>query len=146
MAEERVSRLYTPDILALAIDLADYPLSRPFTHHAVLRSRSCGSAIEIGLDVGDDGAVTSVGLRVTACAIGQAAAAIFARGARNRTSEQIGEVTQAIELWLAGKGDEPSWPGFAMLHKVKPFTGRHEALLLPWRAAILALSIHDPRR
>lgn len=146
MADDQVSRLYSPDILALAINLADYPLSRPFTHHSVLRSRSCGSEIEIGLDEGDDGTVSSLGLRVTACAIGQAAAAIFANGGKGRTAEQIGQSTRAIELWLTGESAEPCWPGFAVLHKVKPFTGRHEALLLPWRAAILALSIHDTRR
>ena len=134
------SRLYTADILALATSLADYPLHRSFDRTAIARSRSCGSEVEIGIDLAPGGGIAAIGLKVTACAIGQAAAAIFAKTASGTTSVVLGDMLDQCESWLGGSARLPDWPDFATLAPAREFPGRHGALLLPWKAAILALS------
>ena len=62
--------LYTPEILALAVELADYPLSDELPLRGEARSRVCGSRVALGLATGADGSVAEAGARVTACAIG----------------------------------------------------------------------------
>ena len=142
-----MTKLYTPEILALAVSLADYPrLSAPDAS-AEARSRTCGGTltIDLTLDAGDR--VAALGLAVSACAIGQAAAAVFAQAAQGRTAEDMRASLHGIEAWL---GDEnaglPDWPGFAVLEPARAFPGRHGAILLPWRAATDALcKAEEPR-
>ena len=76
MASSRAPALYSTELLALAIELADYPFdaAAPAKGHA--RSRSCGSVIDLS---SSGGSLEDLGLRVSACAVGQASAAIFAR-------------------------------------------------------------------
>lgn len=87
-----------------------------------------------------DDTVTTIGLRVSACAIGQASAAIFARSAIGRTDSDLQRALGSVESWLAGSNRIPQWPDLDLLGKAKDYPGRHEAILLPWRAAISALS------
>ena len=132
--------LYSPPMLALAVELARYPLDPASTSVAEIRSRTCGSTLRLACNVDDGGAITQLGLQVSACAVGQASAAIFASQAVGRDAADLEQAAQGIEDWLAGKGPQPDWPRFEMLEPALPHTGRHEAILLPWRAAREALS------
>ena len=58
------------------------------------------------------GAVTRIGMQVSACAVGQSSAAVL---------------------------DPPDWPGFDALLPAQAHSGRHGALLLPWKAVVEAL-------
>lgn len=138
--------LYTPQILALAAALADYPLASDFAHRASARSRTCGSVIEIGLDTGADGMICRVGIRLAACAIGQASAAIMAAGLAGRTPAQVLAVRTALQGWLAGAGALPAWPQMELLTPALPHKGRHGALILPWTAACEALCSAEASR
>ena len=139
MGQERAIPLYTPQILALAVALADYPLGEDFKYTANARSRTCGSAISIGLDVKTDGAIASVGVAATACAIGQASAAIFLQDCAGRSASDIANALGAIEAWLAGVGPRPDWNGIEQLEPARQHPGRHGAIPLAWKAATLAL-------
>ena len=75
-------RLYTAQVLGLATQLAAWPWDEALPLQGAGRSRSCGSSLELGLGLDDHGRIARLGLRAQACAIGQAAAAIFAEGAR----------------------------------------------------------------
>lgn len=132
--------LYTPEILALAVELARYPLddTRPLRGDA--RSRVCGSRVVVGIDTDEDGRIAAIGARVSACAIGQAAAALFLRSARGRDTGALTGALSEIERWLAGAEVEPDWPGIAALASARAFPARHAAILLPWKAALAALS------
>jgi len=132
--------LYTPEILGLAAQLADYPqdLSLPLVGSA--RSKSCGSTVSIQLATGDAGQITRLGIAAHACAIGQAATTIFARAARGRSAADIAEAESAISAWLAGEGALPDWPGLAAIAPAVAYPARHGAILLAWRAALTALS------
>ena len=84
--------------------------------------------------------IAGVGLRVTACAIGQAAAVIFAQDSAGRNIKGLSRVRDQIKDWLSGGKALPDWNGIEQLSEAKHFPGRHEAILLPWSAAIEALS------
>ena len=134
------AKLYTREILSLATQLANYPYIDDARANASVRSRSCGSTLDIALLTGSNGEICGVGMKVTACAVGQAAAAIFARAAEGRDAGDIDTADAALQAWLAGSGEPPEWPGIAFLAAAREFPGRHEAIRLPWRAARQALS------
>ena len=79
MTASRGAVLYSTALLSLAVDLANFPFdaSAIATGHA--RSRTCGSTVE--LSSRSEHEIANLGLKVAACAVGQAAAAIFAREA-----------------------------------------------------------------
>lgn len=133
-------KLYTPELLALTLELGEHPFDESMPHHGRARSPSCGSTLAMGLAMDEGRAVSQFGMRVQACAVGQAAAAIFARHVTGRDPEQLAEALTAMEAWLEGTDGQPAWPDLAMLEPARAFKGRHGAILLPWRAAVDALS------
>ena len=139
MPERDSAPLYTPEMLALAVALADYPPLDRAAARGEAVSRTCGSNIALDLTLSPDGAVDALGLRVSACAVGQAAAAIFARAAPGKSGEEIARAEGAIADWLGG-GPLPDWPGIDTIAAARDRPGRHGAILLPWRAASTALS------
>lgn len=142
MANEMSSadRLYTPDLLALTLRLADYPWAEDLPLSGESRSRSCGSTLAMGLLLDGQGRIDGIGLRARACAVGQASAAIFAAAAKGKTFEDIEASARAMEDWLAGNGYLPDWPGIGAIEAARSFPGRHGAMMLPWQAALAALS------
>ena len=131
--------LYTPEILASAMELTAFPWIE--THHfkGAARSRSCGSAIEIGLSLDLHGHVAAVGVKPHACAVGQAAAAIFAKGAIGLGRNDLLGARETLAKWLAGGDAEPAWPGIALLEPARAYAARHGAILLAWDAGLDAL-------
>lgn len=143
-------RLYTPEMLGAAVELANYPLLETLTYRGEARSVSCGSSLHIGFTLDDRRAIIATGLRARACAVGQASAAIFVRHAKGLTLEDIACAQGNILNWLGQKTDEgtadisqPNWPDFSIIAAARDFPGRHGAIILPWRAAIAALSKTD---
>ena len=131
--------LYNPQVLGLATSLAAYPLSADLPLRGAARAVTCGSLIEIGLDCDSTGKITRIGLRAQACAIGQAAAAIFAGGALGTDQASLTLALADIEQWLAG-GVVPAWPGITAIAPARDYPARHGAILLAWRAALVALT------
>ncbi len=140
MSEANAAKLYSPQLLALSATLADYPFNDSFTLIGEARSRTCGSVIKLGLDMSQHGAITRVGMQVTACAIGQSSAAIMATDAVGRSVADIAAMPAQIETWLKDAGPLPAWPGFEALAPAKEHPGRHGALMLVWNAAREVLS------
>lgn len=127
--------LYTPELLGRATSLAAYPLDEGLPLRTSARSQSCGSSLMLGLATDPAGAIARVGLKSQACAIGQAAAAIFAGGARGRTAEQIAAAEAGLSAWLSGSGEQPDWPGLELLAPARAYPARHGAIKLAWTAA-----------
>lgn len=143
MTRNQGNTFYSPALLQLASELANHPLDKAHAYQAHARTRSCGSTIAIGLELDPGGTVSKVGLRVSACALGQASAAIFARAVIGKSEAQIAAASDQIARWLEAEADcpvSPDWPGFAPLEPARAHKGRHEALRLPWQAALSALS------
>ncbi len=132
--------LYTPEILGLAAALADYPADASLPLSGSARSKSCGSSLTMQLAIDDAGLIARLGIAAHACAIGQAAIAIFARAAPGRSVADIAMAERAIVAWLAGEGGLPDWPGLGAITPAAAYHARHGAILLAWRAALAALS------
>jgi len=135
--------LYTPEILALAVELAEFPLDEARPLRGGAQSRVCGSRVTVAMRADDAGRIGDIGARVSACAIGQAAAALFLRSAQGRDAAGIAIALEEIEAWLTGAQVEPKWPGIGVLASARAFPARHAAILLPWKAALAALSNRD---
>lgn len=140
MTARAAAKLYSPELLGLATGLAAFPLSDDLPLRAEARSRSCGSVIALGLGLDETGRIARIGMQVSACAIGQASAALLAQGVSGRDAGAVDAAAAALTQWLAGEGALPDWPGIAALAPARDHPGRHGALLLPWTAARTALS------
>jgi NifU-like protein involved in Fe-S cluster formation len=78
MSARASTKLYSPALLGLATGLARFPLTGDLPLRAETRSRSCGSVIALGVALDGAGMVARIGMQVSACAIGQASAALLA--------------------------------------------------------------------
>lgn len=137
-------RLYTPELLGLAVELARWPRLETAALQGEARSPTCGSTLVMDLAVDGPGRIIALGMTVRACAVGQAAAAIFARHALGLDADHLALSLRRLESWLAGEGPLPNWPDLAMLEPARSYRARHGAMLLPWRAAMAALSSTAP--
>ena len=133
-------KLYTPEMLGLAVELARWPLAQTLTLRGDARSPSCGSTLAVALALDEEQRIEQIGMQVRACAVGQAAAAIFARHAAGRGAAEIDAALDRLDAWLAGEGAMPDWPDLELIAAASDYPGRHGAILLPWRAASSALS------
>jgi NifU-like protein involved in Fe-S cluster formation len=133
-------RLYTPELLGLAVELVRFPPLHQPTVHAEARSSTCGSTVAIDLEISAQQQIEQLGMRVHACAVGQAAAAIFAKQAVGLDQASIAETLAQLESWLGNRGEPPDWPGLEAIFPARDFPGRHGAIMLPWKAAMAALS------
>ena len=131
--------LYTTDILRLAVEAAGYPRLAAPDGSSSGRTPVCGSAITLDVAMGDDGTVAAVGFDIQACALGQASSAIMARGIIGQTPAQLADAAQQLADWLTGGRDTPpEWPMIDHLAPARSRAGRHEAIVLSFRAAAKA--------
>ena len=137
-------RLYTPELLALAVELARFPRLEEATTQGEARSPTCGSTLAMDIELDEAGRIQRLGMTVRACAVGQASAAIFARHAGGRNPEAMARSLGQLEAWLAGDGPVPGWPDLALVEPARAHPARHGAMLLPWKAALAALSSTTP--
>lgn len=143
MASSRAPALYSTELLALAIELADYPFDAAASAVGHARSRSCGSVIDLS---SSGGSLEDLGLRVSACAVGQASAAIFARESSGMDAAAVAAMVENLGEWLQDQAPSSILPRLELLEPARPHLGRHEAILLPWRAALDALSKTEAAR
>ena len=131
--------LYTPEVLALATRLAHFPIDDALPLHGTARSQTCGSAISLAIALDAGSCISAIGLRSHACAIGQAAAAIFAQAAIGLNRSDIEAALDQIASWLGGGRGLPDWPGLCALGAAREYPARHGAIMLAWKAAADAL-------
>jgi NifU-like protein involved in Fe-S cluster formation len=132
--------LYNHDILRLATSLVpDDHLKNPIGN-AEKRSPLCGSRIYAEVAVDDGGMITDIALRASACAMGQASAAILRENARGHHLHDVVIIRAGIANALADKGIMPDiWQQLELLTPARDYKARHAAILLPYDALIAAL-------
>lgn len=132
--------LYTRDILRFASAIPHLGLLADPHGSVDLRSPVCGSRVQLTLRLDPDAHVAALGQLVTACAFGQASAALMGAHAIGRSRDDVDQALQQLTRWLAGEAETPgSWPNLATLAPARPKTGRHGAILLPFRAFLAAI-------
>lgn len=140
MAEGMTTPLYTTELLRLAASIPD-PKALDRVDRAVeTRAPTCGSRIRMEVQLDDEGRVAALSQQVEACAFGQASAALMSASAIGCDQRQAGQAVADLGAWLSGEADEPgNWPGLRALEPARSRPGRHGAILLPFKALLLAL-------
>ena len=130
--------LYTTEILRLAASLPEPRELDRTDGRAELRSPTCGSRIVTSVQLDAYGRVASISQEVHACAFGQAAAALLARGASARSRADVEQALAELTGWLSRGAAEPGW-GLTALAPARSRKSRHGAILLPFRALLAAI-------
>lgn len=128
--------LYSRDILRLAASIPH--LGRLADAQASVEKASvvCGSRVVVGVRTDEFGRVAAIGQEVTACALGQASAALMGKAVIGRWPEEIAAARDGLAGFLAGaRADPGDWPGLDVFAEARRFTARHAAILLAFEAA-----------
>ena len=131
--------LYTTEVLRLAASLDDPQQLEREDGRAELRSPTCGSRIDLAVQLDGHRRIERLSMEVHACAFGQASAALMARHSRGRTHDEVSRAMLALSHWLAGEPSDGGWPGIAALAPARTRQARHGAILLPFRALLAAI-------
>jgi NifU-like protein involved in Fe-S cluster formation len=131
--------LYTTEILRLAASLREPHALEREDGRVELRSPTCGSRVATVVQLNEDGEVLALSQNVHACAFGQASSALLEQGAVGLGRVEIEAALRQLADWLAGTSAEPDWPGIAALAPARSRIGRHQAILLPFRALLGAI-------
>ena len=133
--------LYGMPVLRLAAAVADFPPLAEY--HALVEKRSvvCGSRVTVTLRLDAEGRASAVGVDARACALGQAAATLLARGIVGRSAADIASVSAAWSAYLIGERDSPpDWPDLEILAAGRDYPARHASLRLAFEAAAEAMA------
>ena len=138
------SSLYSIDVLRRAASVADFALLTDYDARAERRSPTCGSRITVTLKLDEDGRIVAIGMDAKACALGQAAAAIFAASALGADRASIEAASDQWRAYLSGERDElPDWAGLELLAAGRDYPARHPSMRLAFEAVAAALSARE---
>ena len=134
-------KLYSEKILALAAGLPlTNPLSSP-SGQASKRSPLCGSNLSV--QIGWDGErINAYHQNVKACALGQAAASVFAEIAIGLTEAEVLKGRDQLFAMLTADGPVPD-PPFEALEALIParaYSNRHASIMLAFEATLAAIN------
>jgi NifU-like protein involved in Fe-S cluster formation len=133
------SALYNRDILRLAAAIPHLGRLEGAQASVEKRSPVCGSRVIVDIALDRRGRVSALGQEVSACALGQASAALMGANAVGRSLAELEEARDALRAWLsAEREDLGDWPGLELLAPARSFTARHASVLLPFEAAAQA--------
>jgi len=133
--------LYTRDILRLAVSIPHQQRLDSPDGTAERRSRACGSKVVADVTVTDSGQLKDLGLAISACALGQASAAILGAQAIGKSAAEIEDTRSGLAAFLEGSAKSPGdWPDMEHLAAAREHKGRHAAILLPYDAVIAAFA------
>jgi NifU-like protein involved in Fe-S cluster formation len=131
--------LYSSEILTLSSTLKNAALASPDGSSRKV-SKLCGSSVEI--DVSMDGeAVKEVALRVEACALGQASAALLQEKIIGASLDELVVARDGLRRMLKEGAGAPvgRFGHLALLQGVRDYPARHQSTLLAFEAAVAAV-------
>lgn len=133
--------LYPTALLRLAANIPHLGLLDPADGLATKRSMVCGSEVTVSVRLDRAGLIGELGLEVEACALGQAAAAIFAHNAMGASLEQIVAARDGLEAMLKAGAPAPlgRFADLAALEPVRDYPRRHASTLLALKAGAMAV-------
>lgn len=134
-----LGKLYSTDILTLSSTLKNAQLPDPGGTSRKL-SKLCGSWVEIDVKMEGD-VVADVAMRVQACALGQASAAILQEKIIGANLQDIKKARDALKAMLKEEGTPPSgrFERLALLEGVRAYPARHQSTMLAFEAAVDAV-------
>ena len=133
------STLYNRDILRLAASLVPDDRLERADGVAEARAPLCGSRIQAEVAFNSDDKISALAFRASACALGQASAAILRANAVGTSVETIATIRTQISDMLKESAQPPQiWPDLALLAPAKDYASRHATILLPYDALLAA--------
>ena len=132
------AELYNSDILTLSSTLENAALPWP-DGTARKVSKLCGSWLEIDLNI-EEGVVSDCALRVQACALGQASAAILKDAIIGANLEELTAAREGLRALLKDGAQPPRgrFEKLSLLSGVAKYPARHTSTLLAFDAAVAA--------
>jgi len=128
--------LYSNAVLRMAADIPR--IGRLHNPHASARkvSRMCGSEVEVDLML-KSGRIADLALRVKACALGQASAAVLARNAIGASVADLTKARDALAAMLkkGQLGPKGRFAELKLLESARTYPARHQSILLAFDAA-----------
>lgn len=136
-----IGGLYNTDILTLASALRHEALASPCASVRKV-SKLCGSELELDLQMEAD-VVTECAVRVQACALGQASAAILKAHIIGASWDEIKAARDGLTAMLKDKASAPTgrFAQLELLAGVADYPARHQSTLLAFDAALSAAQI-----
>lgn len=127
--------LYTTDILRLATSIPFLGRLENPQGTSEKRSPVCGSRITVDVTLDNSGHILTLGQLVSACALGQASAALMARGAIGKSAAELEAISAGLAAWLSGTGEIPrEFDGLEVFLPALSHHARHGAIRLPFEA------------
>lgn len=110
-----------------------------------MRSPLCGSRVIVDVNLDAAGRVVEVGMRVNACAFGQAAATLLARHLIGRDAGELATARDDLADWVTGERGRPDWPDIEHLRPDRLNNVRKGSIQLAFKAAAAAAVAADQR-
>ena len=133
---------YSNRVLELAADIPHIGRLKAPDASAHKVSRICGSELTLDLRFDAAGRIAELSLEIQACALGQASASVFARGAIGADLDDISAARDALKAMLQAGGPPPAgrFAELAVLQPAADYRQRHGSILLAFEAAVDALA------
>ncbi len=133
--------LYNMDVLSLAANIKHVGRLENPQGTARKVSKLCGSWLEVDVNM-QDGKVAEFAVRLQACALGQASAAILSENIIGAKIVEIHAARDALYAMLKNGGAPPKgrFAKLFLLEGVAAYPARHTATLLAFDAAVAAVS------
>lgn len=140
MSDTDLIKLYSGRILQLAANIPHLGRLDAPDGSAKRRSPLCGSSVTVDVAM-QDGRVAAYAQDVKACALGQAAAAVFGGAVIGRTRVEVEAARDALAAMLTSGGPAPAAPfdGFEALLPARDYKNRHASIMLSLEAASEAI-------
>ena len=134
--------LYNRDILRLAAHIPHLGGIEGAEARVERRSAVCGSRVAVAVRLDGEGRIAALGQEVSACALGQASAALMGAHAVGREAKELARARDALTAYLRGASDAPgNWPGIEALAVARDYPARHASILLPFEAVAEAAAL-----
>lgn len=132
-----LDNIYSPAILRLAANITHIGLLDNADAYSSRQSKICGSKITVSIKL-DDYLISAFGQELSACALGQASAALLAKYVIGCSEGDIRFLLQQLAHMLR-TNSAANWgrfPEFALLQPACEYKARHGALMLPLLACL----------
>lgn len=140
-----IDGLYNTDVLLLAANISHIGKLENPDGTARKVSKLCGSWVEVDICVGG-GALTDFAVRLQACALGQASAAILAEAVIGATISELREAQVGLRAMLKQGAEAPSgrFSKLSLLADVANYPARHTSTMLAFDAVVEAVETFTP--
>ena len=139
-----IDGLYNTDVLLLAANISHVGKLENPDGTARKVSKLCGSWLEVDVKMGEglsENIVTDFAVRLQACALGQASAAILAEAVIGSSIDELRDARDGLRAMLKEKAEAPTgrFAKLSLLTDVANYPARHTSTMLAFDAVVDAV-------